>query len=64
MLSSYFINVLKKLGNAHKNVLFFEGCAHKMLALLLHWILRCPLLLAFLSPFFFLGLIALEGASD
>src|SRR6218665_2121981 len=25
---------------------------------------RCPLLLAFLSPFFFLGLYALEGASD
>src|SRR6218665_14327 len=25
---------------------------------------RCPLLLAFLSPFFFLGLITLEGASD
>jgi len=27
-------------------------------------ILRSSLLLAFLSPFFFLGLIALEGASD
>jgi len=25
---------------------------------------RFPLLLAFLSPFFFLGFIALEGASD
>ena len=33
-------------------------------SVLKYFLARCPLLIAFLSPFFFLELIALEGASD
>jgi len=69
-LSAIFDRLLRSLDRIMIFLFLGQARPHLSSVLLLQLVLSCgivagfPLLLAFLSPFFFLGIIALDGASD